>query len=65
MRLYEDLLSLNNRQQSYYRKKLCSTDRLVRLALYDSDKTVGLIEEGTREFSLKEPIFPYSEPTTK
>ncbi|KRD91741.1 oxidoreductase [Bacillus sp. Root147] len=35
------------------------------LALYDSDKTVGLIEEGTREFSLKEPIFPYSEPTTK
>ncbi|MFS0905248.1 hypothetical protein AB3N02_19585 [Priestia aryabhattai] len=35
------------------------------LVLYDSDKTVGLIEEGTREFSLKDPIFPYSEPTTK
>jgi len=65
MRSFKPLLPPNNRQKSYYRKKLCSTDSLVRLALYDSDKTVGLIEEGTREFSLKDPIFPYSEPTTK
>ncbi|MGG0586468.1 SDR family NAD(P)-dependent oxidoreductase [Priestia megaterium] len=35
------------------------------LDLYDSDKTVGIVEGPTHEFDLKDPIFPYSETTIK
>ncbi len=30
------------------------------MRLYDSDKTVGLVNRETFEFSLSEPIFPYA-----
>ncbi|MGN7165386.1 SDR family NAD(P)-dependent oxidoreductase [Paenibacillus cellulositrophicus] len=35
------------------------------LNLYDSDKTVGIVDESTYEFHLKEPIFPFREGTKK
>ncbi|RPK05427.1 hypothetical protein BSBH6_02129 [Bacillus subtilis] len=35
------------------------------LDLYDSDKTVGIVESSTFEFYLKYPIYPYGETTVK